>query len=91
MTDIDRDEFNAFNASRKADREKIAFALAAIARVHGASIERRDEPANNGYSGAGIVLNFALNGVGAMVDIDNLHGGTWALISWSASRVSSAS
>ncbi len=70
------------NASRKADRERVAAMLIAAVEKHGAKIERHDEPANPGYSGAGISLRFTLNGVGAMIDVDNLHGGYEALMSW---------
>lgn len=43
---------------------------------------RRDDGPNPGYHGASIALRFPLNGVGAMLDIDNLHGGDWSLIHW---------
>lgn len=79
---IDRETLNAKNASRKADREYIAGVLSNIAEKHGAEITRRDEPANPGYSGKGIHMQFKLAGVGAMLDIDNLHGGEFALIHW---------
>lgn len=79
---IDRDKFNALQASRKADREAIARELIAIGEKHGATIKRRDDPPNPGYCGASIVLEFGLAGVGAMVDIDNLFGGSRSLISW---------
>lgn len=75
-------DLDTLNASRKADREKIAEALLSVAAEHGATGERQDEPPNPGYSGAGILLRFTLNGVGAMVDIDDLHGGETTLISW---------
>lgn len=79
---IDRDTFNALNASRKADREDIAWRICAIVERHGATVERRDDPPTRGYSGASICLRFTLNGLGAMIDIDNLHGGAWSLVSW---------
>lgn len=79
---VDRDDLNAKCASRKADREFIARALIGLMERHGAQVERRDEKPNPGYSGAGIALRFSLNGVGAMLDIDNLHGGDWSLIHW---------
>lgn len=71
-----------FNASRKADREKIAAGFVAVAEKFGAAITRRDTDPNVGYCGAGIDMTFSLNGVGAMIDIDNLHGGDNALIHW---------
>lgn len=67
---------------RKEDREAIAACFVAIAEKHGAAIERRDEPRNPGYHGPSILFNFTLNGVGAMLNIDDLHGGNSALISW---------
>lgn len=70
------------NASKKEARELIALALEALALKHGAIIEKREVPANPGYCGQGIDMHFKCNGVGAMVDIDNLHGGGYALISW---------
>lgn len=73
---------NQKNASRKADRDFIARVLIDIAQKHGAQFERREEPRNIGFHGAGIHLHFTLNGVGAMIDIDDLHGGDWALIHW---------
>jgi len=79
---IERDWINDLNAGRKADREALALAFTTIAGAWGATVERRDTAAMSGYSGAGIVLRFALNGVGAMLDIDNLHGGKYALIAW---------
>lgn len=79
---VDRDTLNAKCASRKADREFIARALIGLMGRHGAQVERRDDGPNPGYHGASIALRFSLNGVGAMLDIDNLHGGDWALISW---------
>lgn len=79
---VDRDDLNARCASRKADREFIARALIGLMERHGAQLERRDDGPNPGYRGASICLRFSLNGVGAMLDIDNLHGGDWALIHW---------
>lgn len=72
----------ACNASRKADREAIAASLIVIAAKYGATATRRDAPRHIGWSGASIVLNFTLNGVGAMTNIDDLHGGYDALIRW---------
>lgn len=79
---VDRDDLNARCASRKADREFIARALIGLMERHGAQVERRDDGPNPGYHGASIALRFSLNGVGAMLDIDNLHGGDWSLIHW---------
>lgn len=80
---LSRMSFNELRASRKADREKIADALAFIAEKRGATVtERREGPAVPGFNGQSIDLRFACNGVGAMVDIDDLHGGEWALIHW---------
>jgi hypothetical protein len=79
---IDRDTLNTKNASRKADRDFIAATLLALVGRYGAEVERQDTPRNPGYSGAGIDLRFELNGVGAMVGIDDLHGGEYSLISW---------
>jgi hypothetical protein len=80
--EINRDEFNALNASRKAERERIAAQLIEIAAKHGASVEKIHSEATRGYCGQGIDLRFACKGVGAMVDVDDLHGGSWVLISW---------
>ena len=79
---VDRNGLNAKCASRKADREFIARALIGLIERHGAQVERRDDGPNPGYHGASIALRFSLNGVGAMLDIDNLHGGDWSLIHW---------
>lgn len=79
---VDRDDLNARCASRKADREFIARVLIGLMERHGAQVERQDDGPNPGYHGASIALHFSLNGVGAMLDIDNLHGGDWSLIHW---------
>ena len=76
------------NASRKKDRAAIARDFVAIAERFGAAIERREEPRNIGYCGAGICLQFSLNGVGATVSISDLHGGKEALVSCPAMRIS---
>jgi hypothetical protein len=73
---------NSKNASRKADREAIARALCAIAAEQGAEIRRKESGGCLGFCGKGIDLRFSLNGVGAMIDVDNLHGGQFAIISW---------
>ena len=81
--EIDRNKLNACNASRKTERVTIADTLEAIARERGATVTvRRDEPPNRGFCGAGIDMQFECNGVGAMVDINDLHGGEWSLIHW---------
>lgn len=78
-----REAFNLLSASRKGERETIANMLQRIADERGATVtERREEPRNPGYNGAGIVMHFECNGVGAMIDIDDLHGGKWVLIHW---------
>lgn len=80
---IDRTILNAKRASRKADREYIANTLICLMERHGAEVERHDDGPNPGYHGASIALRFKLNGVGAMVDIDDLFaGGSWTLIDW---------
>lgn len=71
-----------FNARTKGDREKIAAGFIAVAEKFGATITRRDESPTAGYCGPAIYLAFALNGVGAQVDISDLHGGDYGLISW---------
>lgn len=78
-------DLDTLRASRKADRETIAAALIAIAEKHGATVTRRDDPPHKGWSGAGIALSFKLNGVGAMIDVDDLHerhGSAGGLLSW---------
>lgn len=81
--EIDRNKLNACNASRKMERIAIADTLEAIALEQGATVtERRNEPALKGFSGQGIALRIECKGVGCMIDIDNLHGGNRALISW---------
>jgi hypothetical protein len=69
-------------ASRKAEREAIARYFLEIAEKFGATIERRDSPRNVGYCGPSIHLGIRLNGVGASLSIDDLHGGEYGLISW---------
>lgn len=79
---IERDEFNTLTANRKADRTTIADVLTQVAIKHGASVERRDRPPTRGYCGQEISLSIACKGVGAMIDISDLHGGGWVLIHW---------
>lgn len=79
---LGREAFNALKASQKRGRECIANALEEISMRHGAKVERRETGRNPGYSGAGIDLRIDCKGVGAMIDIDDLHGGDWVLIHW---------
>lgn len=73
------------SARRKADRQRISGAFLQIAFKHGAEVEAREEPAQPGWSGPAIVLSGSLNGVGFLLDIDDLHersGQLGGLISW---------
>lgn len=79
---VDRDWINSLNASRKGDREALALALQMLASNRGAQVERKDGPRNVGYHGASIDMRFSLNGIGAMIDIDDIHGGAYATIHW---------
>lgn len=79
---IDRNWIDGLNAGRKVDREQLAMAFEAIATAHGAKVVRRNEAPNPGWRGCSIGLRIVLNGVGASVNIDNLHGGGVALIHW---------
>lgn len=79
---VDRMWISALNANRKPDREQLAMALTTLASARGALVIRRDTPATRGFGGAGIDLSITLNGVGALISIDNLHGGRYNLISW---------
>jgi hypothetical protein len=87
MTDMEQELFNSMKSSRKADREFIAATLLEIAQKHGADFKRRDESRTIGYCRAGIMLQFELNDVGAMLNINNLHGGSFALIHWYSSTL----
>ena len=72
-------------ASTKAGRAAIVKQFLDVATKFGATVERRDESAHPGYSGAGTYLNFTLNGVGASVGVSDLHerhGQEGGLISW---------
>lgn len=82
ILDINRLWINGQNANRAPEREVLAMAFTLLAEARGATVERRDSEATPGFSGKGIDLLISLNGVGAMVDIDNLHGGMFALIHW---------
>jgi len=82
MIDLNRDKLNSMTVGRKADREYITAELLKIASNRGATAERREEPRNIGYHGAGIHLEFRNNGVGAMIDVDDLHGGKYVCIHW---------
>lgn len=68
-------ELRTLTAHRKTDREKIARALILLAQGHGAQFERMDDRSC-------ITLTIGLAGVGAMIDIDAIQGGTASLISW---------
>ncbi len=68
-------ELRTLTAHRKEDREKIARALVLLAQGHGAQFERTDDRSC-------ITLTIGLAGVGAMIDIDAIQGGTASLISW---------
>ncbi|NJS14059.1 MAG: hypothetical protein HC788_04885 [Sphingopyxis sp.] len=73
---VDRDTLNNSNAGRKVDREYIARALCAIVERHGALVTREDERHE-------ITLTFDLQGVGALIHIDNvLAHGRRSLIHW---------
>lgn len=80
--EIDRGWINGLNAARKDNREALAMVLRMLAEIRGASVELQHSEANPGYCGQGIDLRIACKGVGAMVDIDDLHGGEWVLIHW---------
>lgn len=79
---IEREVINGLDAARKFDRLALAHALTVMGEARGAKIERREDGPNPGYHGHIIALRFDLAGVGAMVDIDNLHGGHYALVHW---------
>lgn len=79
---INRQFITGLNANRKADRDLLAGVFTVIAEARGATVERRDDPPNPGYHGRSVALRFACEGVGAMLDIDSLHGGRYSLISW---------
>lgn len=81
-TSVDREWINGLNANRKADRECLAMALTMLAEARGAKVERMDTPATAEFGGQGIDLRISNMGVGCMVYIDNIDGGTRTLISW---------
>lgn len=76
------DNLTGLNASRKADRKRIAAEFTRIAQNFDAEVTTTDEPANPGYSGQSIHLTARLNGVGVTCSIDNLHGGEEDLLAW---------
>jgi hypothetical protein len=76
------DNLTGLNASRKADRKRIAAEFIRIAQKFDAEVLIRNEPANPGYSGRGTHFSARLNGVGVTCSIDNLHGGEEDLLSW---------
>lgn len=63
------------------DRLAIAKQFRTIAERFGADIEERHESKSD-WCSAAIDMTFRLNGVGAMVSIDDLHGGYESIISW---------
>lgn len=79
---IEREVINGLNGAHKYDRLALAHVLTVMGEARGAKVERRDDGPNPGYHGHSITLRFDLAGVGAMVDIDNLHGGHYALVHW---------
>ena len=72
---VDRDTLNNCRASRKKDREYIARAVLAIVERHGSQVEQIDDRGE-------ITLRLSLEGVGALIHIDAVHGGAWSLIHW---------
>ena len=76
------DNLTGLNASRKADRKRIAAEFTRIAQNFDAEVTTTDEPAHKGYSGQGTHFSARLNGVGVSCSIDNLHGGEEDLLSW---------
>lgn len=80
-------------AGNKAGREAIARILIAIGELHGATVERKDEPRHAGYHSGEIDLTFTLGGVGANIGVSDLHerhGSQGAMISWYNHRELSA-
>jgi hypothetical protein len=61
----DQEALDNLNASRKADRIRLANLLQRLGEYYGATVERRDKEANPGWRGQSIDLTFSLNGVGA--------------------------
>ena len=82
IADIIGRHLDPLTASRKADRDKLAVVFRDIATGNGATVEQRHEDATRGYCGQGIMLRIECNGVGAMLSINDLHGGDFALIHW---------
>ena len=70
------------NASRKKDRETIAAWFIDAATRHGATIERKDIPADKGWHGPRVDLSATINGVGVSVSVHDLHGGLAGIASW---------
>lgn len=79
---IHSDDLTGLSASRKADRKRIAAEFTRIAERFGAEVEIREEPAHKGWSGPTIHFSARLDGVGVQCAIDDLHGGSGALLSW---------
>lgn len=82
LIEYDAARMNAARAGRKADRQYLASVLIGIAEKHRATVERIETERNPGYCGQGIDLRISLNGVGASISIDDLHGGYHSIISW---------
>jgi hypothetical protein len=79
---VDKEWLNDWSARRKHDREVLALVFETIARNRGAEVERSEGAINPGYHGQSIDFQFTLNGVGVLLDIDDLHGGDHALLHW---------
>lgn len=72
---VDRDWLNGWSAKRKHEREVLALIFETIATNRGAAVAvNRD--------GKAIDMQISLNGVGVMLNIDDIHGGDYALLHW---------
>lgn len=77
------DRLNALNVRQKADRHKIADALCAMAELHGATVDRRNEA--DGYPGPRrIYMSFTLDGAEAHIGLDGDSRSGMPIISWCA-------
>lgn len=79
---VDRAWLNDWSAKRKHGREVLALIFEVIATNRGATVEKIEGAANPGFHGQSIDLRISCNGVGVMLDIDNIHGGDTALLHW---------